>query len=290
MYMCFRLHDGSYIQVKDEIKIEENQLRENGHFGGLEADDHHTSSSKRFKRTVFRCKVCSEACSDLVQLNNHFKTHSAKLEFCKICHKTVNTKDNLTWHKHKQLLQSTKKQYGCPDCDEKFDFDSKLKSHLVVHSDERPYECNYCDLRLKRKDQLRRHVNAHSKNAPNLLHQCKDCHKVFTLFVDLNEHQRVHTGPFECDFCKQIFNRKQDLLDHRNLHRKKMQFRCEICKKTFSYRLTLLNHLKCHKNGRPHACDKCPLKYKTRNSLTRHKESTHKKDGTTEGLPTLVVP
>lgn len=111
----------------------------------------------------------------------------------------VETKDNLAWHKYQHLQQSTKKQCKCPYCKKicKFDFASKLKSHLVVHLDEHPYECKYCDLRLKRKCQQGRHQNAHLKNAPDLLHQCKDCHKVFILFVDLKKHQMDHAGPFD---------------------------------------------------------------------------------------------
>ena len=61
------------------------------------------------------------------------------------------------------LLTSNSQLYNermtdCPVCHKTFHFPSKLKEHILTHTDERQFVCTLCPCAFKRKHHLRRHV------------------------------------------------------------------------------------------------------------------------------------
>ncbi|RPB09844.1 hypothetical protein P167DRAFT_576915 [Morchella conica CCBAS932] len=58
----------------------------------------------------------------------------------------------------KSARREAKKQHKCPDCDEVFPFEARLKSHQAVHSKTK-CKCHVCDSLFGRDSSLKRHLN-----------------------------------------------------------------------------------------------------------------------------------
>lgn len=74
---------------------------------------------------------------------------------------------------------STKRKcYRCDQCEKTFKNPSKLKLHLVVHSNDRPFKCDQCDKGFKTPHKLRRHITTvHTNERPFQCSQCGDYFK-----------------------------------------------------------------------------------------------------------------
>ena len=155
-------------------------------------------------------------------------------------------------------MKNGKKNFECKTCTKTFDWESKLNSHLRLHTGERPFNCKICKKRFAHLSNLKIHQRTHTGERP---FSCQVCNKNFTVSSTLTTHMRMHTGekPFACDMCPKRFSRM--------------------------YYLTL--HKRVHNNERPYKCDGCQKKYVNVNGLRTHwKTSKCKPSSIEERTPT----
>uniref|UniRef100_A0A8C6WSV1 C2H2-type domain-containing protein n=1 Tax=Neogobius melanostomus TaxID=47308 RepID=A0A8C6WSV1_9GOBI len=113
-------------------------------------------------------------------------------------------------------------KYMCPFCQKRFSINSKLQSHIRVHTGERPFDCWFCD-------------------------------KAFGLKKTLDEHIKTHTGkkPFKCSTCKHQFAQHSTLVSHKRTHTGEKPYSCSLCKIAFAQKGTLNSHMKTHTGEKP---------------------------------------
>ena len=95
---------------------------------------------------------------------------------CKDCNKTYKTRRALKEHE-KIHSENTERLHKCGYCGKLFVNQSKLKTHLRVHTNERPYKCSCCTDAFKESNSLKRHlksrhgVDKFSKNQVTVQHK-----------------------------------------------------------------------------------------------------------------------
>jgi len=72
--------------------------------------------------------------------------------------------------------------------------------------------------------------------------QCAVCGKMYSSWVQLVQHSRVHLGQYKCPLCDHSFNRQSNLVAHIKRHRMEQGFTCRVCLETFSNRGELIFH------------------------------------------------
>ncbi|ERL90344.1 hypothetical protein D910_07693 [Dendroctonus ponderosae] len=285
-----------YIPIKEEITIDEHDLLEVQNLE-IKADERRTLNTKDQKtsKNVLCCKICSQPCGGLLELNEHLLTHPQ--ERTHGCDFSIETRilKNATFvrnrlsgvpmysfkqepiqmtalfssHESKQELevrrkkQAKEKHYDCEICHKSFLTMTSLLRHEVVHSDSRPFECDFCKQTFKSKQFLQAHRNTHTKEK---YYECEFCHKRFLSAQVLWNHKIVHSDqrPFECDICKKTFKAKGSLQVHRNTHTKEKHYECEVCQKRFLLSQVLQNHKIVHSDQRPFECDICKQTFKAK--------------------------
>ncbi|CAG9762708.1 unnamed protein product [Ceutorhynchus assimilis] len=176
-------------------------------------------------------------------------------------------------------------KFQCNFCQRKFEYNCRLKSHLITHSSERPFECDFCLAKFKRRGELNMHLITHSEKfgfecgtcnrkfiqernikrhlflhpdhkmyhppnnylTSNNYFQCHICYYKFKKMRGLKRHMHSHNvRNIKCDFCDLKFKRKQDLKWHLVGHADKCDFECHICHRKFKRKLNLSSHLEIH--------------------------------------------
>lgn len=105
--------------------------------------------------------------------------------------------------------------------------------------------------------------------------RCPDCNKRFARPVDLERHEKIHTGKglFTCSKCPGLrFPLKAQLKTHARIHMKQTKlvepvFGCPLCHKTFENRWGLTRHQVIHSTEKPHLCLFCDRGYSHRYQL-----------------------
>ena len=105
---------------------------------------------------------------------------------------------------------------------------------------------------------------------------CPNCNKQFSRLLQLEVHQRVHTGekPFVCGICDKRFSQEGNLKKHKEIHDPpgKALLPCNLCSKTFSNKDNARAHKKLHNVDRKKLeCEQCPKKFPSMQSFEQHK-------------------
>ena len=89
------------------------------------------------------------------------------LSFC-LCNVVFSCCSGLNHHQHKEIFQV--KPFWCHECAKTFSSQSKLKQHMLIHSEEKPYMCDICERAFNVVSNLRRHLRTVHKEtlAPSL--------------------------------------------------------------------------------------------------------------------------
>ncbi|KAL4223585.1 Zinc finger protein plag1 [Mactra antiquata] len=78
----------------------------------------------------------------------------------------------------------------CQICGEEFKHETKLKAHMMLHSESRVYKCDFCDKLFSKSSNLTSHIRVHTGAKP---YKCKICEKDFAWVNSIRTHlPRVH--------------------------------------------------------------------------------------------------
>ena len=118
-----------------------------------------------------------------------------------ICTETFKEKRSLAHiHGHNKRNNT----YSCDKCTRTFPILSRLKDHMLCHSDEKKFSCSRCHMKFKRQSGLRQHCIAiHDKKYQ---YQCNKCsHKFHTNSAFVHHKQSAHKEELECPHCAKRF-------------------------------------------------------------------------------------
>ncbi|XP_060597196.1 uncharacterized protein LOC132751100 isoform X2 [Ruditapes philippinarum] len=195
---------------------------------------------------MYHCKECSAVLPSKRAFVNHTKTQHAnsdeliddiKGKECTICHKRFEDESELETH---LLVHSITKSHECPACHKKYKLLNTLEKHIKeVHNNDVIFTCSKCDEKFEQKGKLDLHVKLfHTGN-----YQCLTCYEDFPERTMLEEHQhKDHDFALECSKCKEKFETSQKLKNHLKEHTSQNNL-CDICGAGFEHKAQLRGHL-----------------------------------------------
>ncbi|XP_066993964.2 zinc finger protein 62 homolog isoform X2 [Anabrus simplex] len=139
--------------------------------------------------------ICDECGREFVRrrgLARHKLTHTGeKRHKCPICSKAFARLDQLKLA-HMPTHDISQQQFSCEICTKTFRVKSKLKQHMILHSDQKDYHCPTCCKRFARETYLKSHLKTHKKQDGYV--QCPKCPRRFASKETLQIKQ--FTSPF----------------------------------------------------------------------------------------------
>ena len=113
-------------------------------------------------------------------------------------------------------VQTPKNKHFCEKCNKNFSTITNLKNHIMtIHEHNRPFKCPFpnCEKSYSIQSRLHSHLKIHSAIKPYI---CKICNKGFNEKGNLKTHQRFHSNlrPFKCNFCDKSYKTNGHLKDH----------------------------------------------------------------------------
>ncbi|XP_065213305.1 zinc finger protein 84-like [Planococcus citri] len=222
-------------------------------------------------KNSYNCHLCYKVFQKEDQLNEHL-TKMHRCFKCPICQKSFGRAANLRYHMnvHKEF-----KDVKCEKCGSFFKSVSDVRTHMKrVHADPKTMvqlRCSHCEYVTPYYSRLKKHMLRHSNT---YLHYCEECGKGFNHSLDLQTHINNHKGvkPYQCEICGKNFNRESYMKRHReSVHVQPFSYECAYCQKRFSFKYSLKSHIKVHQGIiTQYPCDYCPKKLSTKLSLRNH--------------------
>lgn len=198
---------------------------------------------------------------------------------CDRCDRLFMTVRQLHAHqKRTHGVPAHREQFECFDCHQRFRFPSRLRAHMLVHSDESPvhkHTCQKCGKAFDRPHRLNRHVATVHRLWRSF--PCGGCGQLFARRGDAWKHERSHQveRTFVCDQCGTAFTQADALRSHlRVVHQNGEPFECKTCGETFSYAHHHNRHQVLHTGDKPYACEVCGKRFANWDNRKAH-EFTH---------------
>ncbi|CAG9825091.1 unnamed protein product [Phaedon cochleariae] len=181
--------------------------------------------------------------------------------------------------------------YICSSCDFQHNQASRMRKHLIVHS-EKFYQCDKCSLKTKHEKYLREHLKyVHRDPDTANIFVCDMCDFKTHRSNLLRKHKITHTivgnqkkkvEMYKCEICNFKAKKKFVVQSHVNIHRppsERVVYKCELCPYTSKFKQGVSNHMTVHKKPSEitmFECEVCPYKAKWSHCLRNHLK-THKK-------------
>lgn len=190
--------------------------------------------------------------------------------FCSCCGKEFNNFGKSS--SHRERTSSGSKSHICKDCGKSFLTSSRLKTHILTHTDVKPFNCEVCQNKFRTLSNLLAHKKRHSAE-PRYV--CKTCGKEFLSYSGLSRHEILHTGvkDFACEECGKTFVTLQERRKHMKYHTGEKSHVCKYCDKAFFESGHLAIHLRSHLNEKPYSCLVCSRSFDSTTKLKRHKKT-----------------
>ncbi|XP_063391903.1 uncharacterized protein LOC134677387 [Cydia fagiglandana] len=225
--------------------------------------------------TPFQCTLCDYAGKTKKYLSRHFKARhigDRNVE-CEVCGKYFQFESKL---KHHMLVHTGEKPYKCDICEKAFNSSYSLNTHKLIHANSKPYKCTFCPYACRDSSTLRKHKERHTGKTK--YYTCSVCNVSFSTRVTLKvhiaeKHFNIDMKRMECDACGQRFRRRQTLVNHiHTVHDKSRSAKCDICGKTLSNRSNLRSHMRTHVEHRPYKCTfrGCRMRFKDASGRVKH--------------------
>ena len=200
----------------------------------------------------------------------------------------------------------------CHICGKIFNDSTRIKRHLLSHSEKKPYKCSLCGWGFHQKTNMERHLASHTSEGEG--HPCYHCNSWFTTKSVLSLHLReAHGGRanvkpkveedeeykpaqsplperrqkadtdfgddcdlshLTCNICGKTFVKKTNLKHHLMLHRGEKPWKCHICGWRFVQKCNLKKHIETHNTG-VYKCPHCDIKFASKGAVSGHLSLAH---------------
>lgn len=177
----------------------------------------------------------------------------------------------------------------CHICAKVFGDTTRMKRHLLSHSDKKPFKCHLCGWGFHQKTNMERHLASHTKEGEG--HPCNYCNSWFTTKSVVSLHIRdahqgkpaTKTSRYEDDDTysphKTPENHVKKLTRPDTVIQPVMgdddlsNLKCNICGKTFVKKTNLKHHLMLHRGEKPWKCHICGWRFVQKCNLKKHIET-----------------
>ena len=197
-------------------------------------------------KTDISCNLCGVMFRTQEHLNNHTYNHHNHTQIQpSICYTEPPS------NQRQEIPHAS--FYICTICDEQFQSDEYLESHIQGnHGNTGAFKCYICDHYFRSHHALASHINNY--HGRNISFKCMTCEQTFSTEENLNlHHSSTHvdkpelvasSSNYECEKCAQICENFADFCEHHACHHPEDQFcPCDICEQTFSSIEILESHL-----------------------------------------------
>ena len=178
----------------------------------------------------YQCKHCNQMFRQRTSLNDHERTHTGEKPFsCKFCnskfghyatlrnheriHAGEKPSQTRTLHKDETTLNTSKLAHeyllSCQYCDKIFKFKSKLKSHLLVHTQEKAYSCRFCPRKFNHGHVLNRHEKKIHKREKTSKFQANTMNKDEQ--ISKTENDKIIAKKVQKRSLKKVYNMEEIL-------------------------------------------------------------------------------
>lgn len=188
------------------------------------------------------CASCTKRFRNRWHLQRHLIIHINKDSVqCTVCLKICATKEEKLIHES----MCKRRRYECFLCQAySTPYITKLKRHMLVHSEERLFKCDECLMNFKLKFSLDRHMKTHNRPSKP---QCSVCARNFWKQSEKEAHEmNCVRRRYECYLCSSyMINKKQHLQYHiRTKHTGERPYKCSVCAKRYPRKSDFKRHIK----------------------------------------------